>query len=147
MNSGTHDPQQCTSAATANPEVSISKWANEKAPPWHDILTAHDVARLTRRHRWQLSALMWIGRFPRQQRFRGRRLGWLRSDVVNWLAKDLRTRSRPHGSGVQQRLPLQDFGYCRSRRIRSRRTRVSQRLPCLANSFARPHGGNGQGRS
>ena len=128
MNSGIHDLQQRPPAATARQEVSISKWVNEKAPPWDDILTAHDVARLTRRHRWHLSALMWIGRFPAQQRFRGRRLGWLRSDVVNWLAKELSTRNHQHGPGVQQRLPLQDFGHGRSRRIRSRRAIAGKRV-------------------
>jgi predicted DNA-binding transcriptional regulator AlpA len=145
VNSSAHDPQRRTPAAAAKQEVSISKWVNEKAPPWDDILTAHDVARLTRRHRWQLSALTWIGRFPRQQRFRGRRLGWLRSDVVNWLAKELRNPSRQHGAGVQQRLPLQDFGRFRSRRIRSRRTRVGPRLAGPI-SLARLRG-DGQGRS
>ena len=147
MNSGIHDLRQGPSAATARQEVSISKWVNERAPPWDDILTAHDVARLTRRHPWHLSALMWIGRFPAQQRFRGRRLGWQRSDVVSWLAKELRTRNHQYGPGVQQRLPLQDFGYRRSRRIRSRRTRLGQRIPHLPNSFARPHAGNRQDRS
>jgi predicted DNA-binding transcriptional regulator AlpA len=147
VNSGIHDLQQRPSAATARQEVSISKWVNERAPPWDDILTAHDVARLTRRHPWHLSALMWIGRFPAQQRFRGRRLGWLRSDVVSWLAKELRTRNHQHGPGVQQRLPLRDFGHCRSRRIRSRRTRTGQRLSRPTDSFARPHAGNGQDRS
>ena len=128
MNSGIHDLQERPSAATARQEVSISKWVNERAPPWDDILTAHDVARLTRRHPWHLSALMWIGRFPAQQRFRGRRLGWLRSDVVSWLAKELRTRNHQHGPSVQQRLPLQDFGYRRSRRIRSRRSVAGKRV-------------------
>ena len=113
MNSGIHDLCRSSArprAATARQEVSISKWVNERAPPWDDILTAHDVARLTRRHRWHLSALMWIGRFPAQQRFRGRRLGWLRSDVVNWLAKELSTRNHQHGPGVQQRLPFRILG-------------------------------------
>jgi predicted DNA-binding transcriptional regulator AlpA len=147
VNSGIHDLQQRPSAATARQEVSISKWVNERAPPWDDILTAHDVARLTRQHPWHLSALMWIGRFPAQQRFRGRRLGWLRSDVVSWLAKELRTRNHQHGRGVQQRLPLQDFGYRRSRRIRSQRTRTGHRLQRPADSFARPHARNRQDRS
>ena len=147
MNSGTHDPQRRTLAAIGNQQVSISKWVNEPLPAWNDILTAHDVARLTRRRRWHLSALMWIGRFPRQQCFRGRRLGWLRSDVVSWLAKELRTRSRLHGPGMQQQLPFQKSGYCRGRRIRSRRTAMGQRLPRLTHSLARPRAGNGQDRS
>ena len=62
--------------------VFLSKWVNEKYPPWADLLTAHELARLTRRHRWLLSALALIGRFPKKQRFHGRAIAWLRSDVV-----------------------------------------------------------------
>jgi predicted DNA-binding transcriptional regulator AlpA len=117
--------------AAAKPLVSVSRWVNEKIPAWDEILTSRDVARLTRRRRWQLSALTWIGRFPRRQRFHGRRLGWLRSDVVNWLAKELKAQIRPHGAEVQQRLPLQDSGYCRARRIRSRRGGAGKGAPLL----------------
>ena len=77
--------------------VLISKWVNETPPAWDQILTARDVARLTRRHRWILSTLVLIGRFPKEQRFRGRPVGWSRKDVDGWLArKQVRSaRRRP----------------------------------------------------
>jgi hypothetical protein len=55
--------------------VSISKWVNEAYPPWDEILSAHDVARLTRRHRWLLSAMAALRRFPRKRKFHGRAVG------------------------------------------------------------------------
>lgn len=75
-------PAQPTSHAG---RVSISKWVNEKLPPWNQLLTAHDVARLIRRHRLVLSGLMLLGQFPPRRRFRGRKVGWHQSDVERWL--------------------------------------------------------------
>jgi predicted DNA-binding transcriptional regulator AlpA len=92
--------------------VSLSKWVNERLPSFQELLTSHDVARLTRRHRWVLAALALIGRFPRGQRFHGRRIGWLRSDVVGWLADDIALVSC-HATG------------------RSRPVRVTARQMCL----------------
>jgi predicted DNA-binding transcriptional regulator AlpA len=66
--------------------VFISKWVNEKSPAWDQILTAHDVARLTRRQRWILSTLTILGKFPKKQRFQGRYAGWRRSDIEHWLS-------------------------------------------------------------
>jgi predicted DNA-binding transcriptional regulator AlpA len=66
--------------------VSISRWANEAYPPWNEILSSHDVARLTRRHRWILSAMAALRRFPHKRKFHGRAVGWHRGDVVRWLA-------------------------------------------------------------
>jgi predicted DNA-binding transcriptional regulator AlpA len=65
--------------------LSISKWVNEMYPPWAEILSAHHVARLTRRHRWVLNALEVLGRFPRKLHFQGRPIGWHRCDVARWL--------------------------------------------------------------
>src|SRR5579883_3337744 len=73
--------------------VSLSKWVNERPPSFQQLLTTHDVARLTRRYRWVLAALTLLGRFPRGQRFHGRRIGWLRSDVAGWLADDIGLKS------------------------------------------------------
>ncbi len=67
--------------------VSLSKWVNEKLPAWHEILSAHEVARLTRRNRCVLIALTLLGRFPRPQRLHGRRIGWLRREVEQWIAR------------------------------------------------------------
>jgi predicted DNA-binding transcriptional regulator AlpA len=71
--------------------VVLSRWVNERFPDWEKILSAHDVARLTRRPRWLLLSLMIIGRFPRRLRFRGCNVGWLRSDVLDWMTQDVRT--------------------------------------------------------
>jgi predicted DNA-binding transcriptional regulator AlpA len=71
--------------------VSLSPFVNEQFPNWEELLSAHDVARLTRRPRWMVMSLALLGRFPRKRRFHGRGIGWLRSDVIHWLAKDLRT--------------------------------------------------------
>lgn len=100
-------------------DVSLSPWVNERLPAWTDLLSAHDVARLTRRPTWVLLSLTAVGRFPRKLCYHGRSVGWLRADVVEWLAKSNRaedcTRARPPAryylSGRQLCLP---FG-CRRR--------------------------------
>jgi hypothetical protein len=79
--------------------VSISKWVNEALPPWSEILSAHDVARLTRRHRWILSALSFMRRFPRRRHFHGRPIGWHRRDVARWLECH-------HGGGRRSVVPM-----------------------------------------
>jgi predicted DNA-binding transcriptional regulator AlpA len=102
-----------------NAEVVLSRWVNERCPPLTEILTARDVARLTRRPCWLLLGLSLIGHFPRRAVYRGRPVGWCRSEVIAWMSRDLalepdcrktqhRVRHRPH----QQRLPLR----CRARR-------------------------------
>src|SRR5258705_5287069 len=78
-------------ASQATNSVSLSPWVNERFPAWEELLSAHDVARLTRRPRWMVLSLALLGRFPRKRRFHGRGIGWLRSDVIRWVAKDLRT--------------------------------------------------------
>jgi len=67
--------------------VSLSPWVNEPLPPIEELLTARDVARLTRRARWMVASLALLGRLPRQRRYHGRSVGWLRSDVLYWLAR------------------------------------------------------------
>src|SRR5258708_4080741 len=78
--------------------VTLSPWVNERFPAWEELLTAHDVVRLTRRPRWILAALTFFRRFPRKRRHRGHGIGWLRSDIVHWLAKDLRAANDPEFS-------------------------------------------------
>ena len=90
-------------ATNLNAGVSISKWVNEACPPWDEILSAHDVARITRRHRWGLSAMAALRRFPRKRKFHGRAVGWHRGDVVRWLANH---HSRPTASERTSTLPL-----------------------------------------
>lgn len=79
----------CSKPKAGKTSVSLSRWINERYPPLHDLLSAHDVARLTRRPRWVLAALCLIGRFPKKLKFRGRAIGWRRSDVLKWLARNL----------------------------------------------------------
>jgi predicted DNA-binding transcriptional regulator AlpA len=79
--------------------VAISPWVNEPHPPLHNLLSSHDVARLTRRPLWLLTSLSLIGRFPRKARFRGRAIGWRKSEVLDWMARDLSVAERvtePH---------------------------------------------------
>lgn len=66
--------------------VSISRWVNEPYPAWDRILTAHDVARLIRRSPWMIRGLVAIGQLPRKQRFRGKDIGWLKADILEWMA-------------------------------------------------------------
>jgi len=82
-------PQSSQIASARAHSVVLSPWVNERFPPWEHLLTARDVARLTRRPHWILTTLVILGRFPRKQRFHGRGIGWLQSDVLAWLAKDL----------------------------------------------------------
>src|ERR1700733_3457428 len=94
MNSDKTSPVQPASPAASH-RVSLSPYVNEQLPNWEELLSAHDVARLTRRRRWVVLSLTLLGRFPRKRRFRGCSIGWLRSDVVHWLAKDLRATELP----------------------------------------------------
>jgi predicted DNA-binding transcriptional regulator AlpA len=103
-------------AVGARQPVSISRWVNEPYPAWDLILTAHDVARLIRRSPWMLSGMVAIGQFPKKQRFRGKNIGWLKADILDWMARTHRNRvvsaAKPHPrrrceSPNQQTLPLQ----------------------------------------
>lgn len=141
MNSDESAPLRPASPV-ASLRVSISPYVNEQFPNWEEMLSAHDVARLTRRPRWMVLSLTLLGRFPRKHRFHGRSIGWLRSDVLSWLARDLsilrchafptvRARSNNARQGF---LPLsfarrpytarRRVGNCMDLRNRSRRLRV-----------------------
>jgi predicted DNA-binding transcriptional regulator AlpA len=108
--------------------VTLSPWVNEHCPAWEQLLSAHDVARLTRRPRWVLASLVLLRRFPRKRRYHGCGVGWLRSDVIHWLAKDLRAadcraEEAPTGSisiARQTPLPLECTQPCAARRARRR---------------------------
>ena len=66
--------------------VSLSPWVNELLPAFEELLTARDVARLTRRARWMVASLALLGRLPRQRRYHGRRIGWIRSEIYEWIS-------------------------------------------------------------
>jgi hypothetical protein len=73
--------------------VSISRWVNEPYPAWDLILTAHDVARLIRRPPWMLGSMAAVGQFPKRQRFRGKNIGWLKADILDWMARTSQCRA------------------------------------------------------
>src|ERR1700733_509703 len=83
-------PEERAPSAASLRNVTLSRWVNERFPAWEQRLSAHDVARLTRRPRWWLLSMAVLGQFPRKQRFHGRGIGWLRADVLDWMAKDIR---------------------------------------------------------
>ena len=111
--------------------VRLSRWVNEPYPPITELLSAHDVARLTRRPRWMIWGLRLVGRFPRKARYRGRRVGWRRSDVLEWMARDLALKRDPRSPASsmqrprQRDLPLQDRAACAATQ-RDRQTERSQ---------------------
>ncbi len=88
--------------------VLLSTRVNEPFPPLNQVLSAHDVARLTRRHRWVLYALTALGRFPKQQRYRGHPIGWHRRDLAYWLESKRELKARLH-----RRSQLRRLGRCR----------------------------------
>lgn len=124
-------PVGATSVALSR-SVTLSPWINERCPAWEQLLSAHDVARLTRRPRWVIASLMLMRRFPRKRRYHGRGVGWLRADVIHWLAKDLRAansrpeqvQTRPISITRQTPLPLQCTKRCVARRTRRRRANL-----------------------
>jgi len=72
----------------ADPDIQLSRWTNEPLPDLRNILSLRDVARLTRRPRWLLGGLVLIGRFPAKKRYRGRPIGWCRSELLDWMSRD-----------------------------------------------------------
>ena len=148
MNSKEPSPVQPASPS-ASYRVSLSPYVNEPLPNWQELLSAHDVARLTRRPRWVVLSLALLGQFPRKYHFHGRGIGWLRSDVLTWLGKDLcptqchanhaavaRTRCARHGSlplesthdsrTAHRRLGARMGLRLRSRRVSARRSRAPE---------------------
>ena len=117
MKSGLPDTNLNSRLRLSCAHVALSRWVNEPLPAWQDLLSAHDVARLTRRPGWILCGLALVGRFPRKCQYRGRCIGWLRSDVLAWMTRELtikesapsiiaRSYHRQERSSPQHRLPL-----------------------------------------
>ncbi len=106
MRSGDSSPAPPGSAAALSSNVVLSPFVNEPFPAWDELLSAHDVARLTRRPRWVLASLTLLGRFPRKCRYHGRGIGWLRSEVLSWLTQELEApRYRPEAIAIARRRP------------------------------------------
>jgi hypothetical protein len=74
---------------TAATSLAISPWVNERPPPLQELLSAHDVAHLTRRPTWLLAGLSLVGRFPKKLKYQGRGIGWRRSEILDWMSRDL----------------------------------------------------------
>ena len=74
-------------------EITISRWVNESLLAWDHVLTTHDVARLTRRPPWLLCGMALLRRFPKKHRFHGLKIGWLKSDVFDWMSRGSRNVS------------------------------------------------------
>jgi len=71
------------SRRTPAPEV------NKELPkPLDQILTTRKVVEIVGHHRSTLYRWMRVGDFPKKHSFRGRKVGWLRSEVEKWLAGD-----------------------------------------------------------
>jgi predicted DNA-binding transcriptional regulator AlpA len=123
-------PEERAPSAASLRNVTLSRWVNERFPDWEQLLSAHDVARLTRRPRWWLLGMAVLGQFPRKQRFHGRGIGWLRCDVREWLAKNL-----PKENCGTESVPLLRRSIthqkCLPLKCRSVRTARKSRAPCI----------------
>jgi hypothetical protein len=95
------------SATVPTGNVVLSPYVNEPFPCWDVLLSAHDVARLTRRPRWVLAGLAFVGQFPRKYRYRGRAIGWLRADVFRWLTRSPASYAKPCGAARRPQVPCQ----------------------------------------
>jgi len=69
--------------------ITISPWVNEPLLDIKGILCSRDLARLTRRPRWELFGLALIGKFPRKKRYHGRPIGWCRAEVLEWMTREM----------------------------------------------------------
>ena len=87
-------PQAATSSLSQR--VVLSPWVNEPIPPCGQLVSTHELARLTRYPRWLMLGLMIFGRFPRQRRFHGRAIGWLRSEVLAWIERGTQAVRHQH---------------------------------------------------
>lgn len=133
--------------ASLAPGVEISPFLDERFPPLNQLLTAHEVARLVRRPRWYFCSLALIGGFPVKRRFRGRWAGWIRSDVSEWIQKNLPPPSahppKAHPAKViahQRRLPLGRTEWCPSIRRRRRPRRHLKGNGLVSNQVPAPNG-------
>lgn len=106
--------------------LTISRFVNEPWPEWAPLLSAHEVARLTRRSRFVLKALALLGRFPRERQFRGRGIGWHAADVQRWMNQSSVTPHLVRGHCRVAMKGLRNHHCCRIAVARPRRRRRSQ---------------------
>jgi predicted DNA-binding transcriptional regulator AlpA len=110
--------------ALPKPSVTISPWVNEALPNIQGLLCSRDLARLTRRPRWELFGLALIGKFPRKKRYRGRPIGWCRAEVLEWMTRELAIETE-----VQERLNAPR--HCAHRNARQQCLPLECRSPCV----------------
>jgi predicted DNA-binding transcriptional regulator AlpA len=116
-------PNPQTAEGNCSRRVVLSPWVNEHFPPWEQLLSAHDVVRLTRRPRWIVLGLMALGRFPRRRTFHGRPIGWLRAEVADWLEEEAHhvhgcLGGGPSGAQLHPVLSPLPPAACSTRRVR-----------------------------
>jgi predicted DNA-binding transcriptional regulator AlpA len=107
------------------PAVRISPWVNEPLPDVRGILCSRDLARLTRRPRWELFGLALIGKFPRRKRYRGRPLGWCRAEVLEWMTREFAVAPETQDRLNPPRL-------CARRHTRQQCLPLECRTPCVS---------------
>jgi predicted DNA-binding transcriptional regulator AlpA len=105
--------------------VTISPWVNEPLPDIQGLLSSRDLARLTRRPRWELFGLALLGKFPRKKRYRGRPIGWCRAEVLEWMTRELAVASE-----TEERLNVPRR--CARRHARQQCLPLECRVPCVA---------------
>jgi hypothetical protein len=48
-----------------------------------------------------------IGQFPQKQRFRGKKVGWLKADILEWIARTYPSRvARSSDQTIRRRKPV-----------------------------------------
>jgi predicted DNA-binding transcriptional regulator AlpA len=89
--------------ASSNSPTALSRFRNahlhqvrnDRIASLDRILTTRDVVAIVGHHRCTLFRWMSAGQFPHKHEVRGRKVGWLRSDIEKWLAGD-KLGSIPH---------------------------------------------------
>lgn len=75
--------------------VRLPRWFNDPLPDPRAILSVSEISRLTRCPCWLLMSLTAIGRFPKPRIHCGRRVGWHRTDVLDWLTRHMAATTKP----------------------------------------------------
>lgn len=85
----TNNDRVTITASPATREVRLPGWVNEPLLDIHQILSGHEISRLTRRPRWLLLGLAALGLFPKRRTHCGKPIGWHRADVLDWLTQHM----------------------------------------------------------
>lgn len=87
--SSTGNESGATSVTRTKCDVELPRWVNEPLLDVHEILSGHEISRLTRRPRRLLLGLAAIGQFPKRRTHGGKPVGWHRADVLDWLTQHM----------------------------------------------------------